>query len=441
MAWTTKAFLKGPQGIKGDQGTQGLPGVNAVPADEAVAGFVSTPGTSATKTALNAVMANGYTGLGATTPASDGTRWVAFGDSLTSVAGGGAPDMGWVIQTGMLSNQRLSSVYNAGITGNNAAQMLARIQTDVLAYSPNFVTVWVGTNDITQQRTLAAFQADITAIVATLKRAGCAVALFTIPPRADATKYTTINAWNAWLKNFARLNAVHLIDAYSVLVNPATGAYKAGYDSGDGIHIAQAGHNAIATYVNAQLVPRLILNESLRPLTNLDTNNLLTNGLLLTNVDASPGVPDNWSVSGPTTGITETIVDDPDFQGGKAWQVAAVNPAGLRQFINGATTGWAVGDKIRFTVRVKCVSATGVGALKGLRINANFFGATAPTQVLTRYLSLPGLGGVVSAEFVVPAGTTGPVQVACLFDLDTTASATYRVGEFGIFNLTTLGIA
>lgn len=82
MGWVTRTNLKGPAGtfqsvtaetlapgsaatatIGGTleersvvfgipEGVQGLPGVNAVPADEAVAGYVSTTGTSATKTAL-----------------------------------------------------------------------------------------------------------------------------------------------------------------------------------------------------------------------------------------------------------------------------------------------------------------------------------------------------------------------------------------------------
>ena len=44
---------KGDKGDTGDTGPQGLPGTNAVPADTAVAGYINTAGTSATKTALN----------------------------------------------------------------------------------------------------------------------------------------------------------------------------------------------------------------------------------------------------------------------------------------------------------------------------------------------------------------------------------------------------
>lgn len=82
MAWKLKANIRGPQGysvqsadVGGDdhlrvilsngtvldagnvRGAQGLPGVNAVDNDTAVAGYISTPGNSATKTALSTTIA------------------------------------------------------------------------------------------------------------------------------------------------------------------------------------------------------------------------------------------------------------------------------------------------------------------------------------------------------------------------------------------------
>ena len=364
-----------------------------------------------------------------------GTRWVAVGDSLTSVAGGGAPNMGWTMQAGMLTDQGLALTYNAGIVGNNASEVLARLQADVLAYAPNFVTVWVGTNDITQGRSLATYQGEMGQIVERLQAAGCTVAIITIPPRADTTKHAAIGAWNAWLRNFARARSCHLIDAYALLVDPATGTYKTGYDAGDGLHITQAGHHVIARYVADTIAPRLALSESIRPLSNTDTNNMLSNGLLI----GGATIPDSWLVAGPTGGITESIVTDPGFRG-RAWEVAAVNPAGARQFLQNARTGtWAVGDRLLATARVDCLTATGVSATKGLRLSLLCYGATSPTTTVVQMYRLPGLKGVVAATATVPAGTT-TVQLASIVDVDATASATYRIGEAGIFNLTRLGI-
>lgn len=52
-----EAVMPGPRGYQGPRGEQGLPGVNAVPADDAVAGYIGAAGGSATKTALQDMMA------------------------------------------------------------------------------------------------------------------------------------------------------------------------------------------------------------------------------------------------------------------------------------------------------------------------------------------------------------------------------------------------
>jgi lysophospholipase L1-like esterase len=381
-----------------------------------------------------------YAPLGSTGNSLPGLRWIPFGDSLTSSQGGGAPDMGWTVQATMLSDGQFVEYRNAGIVGNNASDLRARLQADVLAYSPNLVTLWVGTNDVTQSRTFDAYKADVQALVTALKGAGITPVLFTIPPRADNSKYATIGAWNLWLKTYAQEQRVSLVDAYAVLVNPATGAYKAGFDSGDGIHISMAGHNAVAQEFVSRIAGRVPAGGVLRPRYTADENNLLTNGLLLTNVDASPSIPDGWLRSGGTAGVTETIVQDADFYGGTAWEVACVNPTSPPQFLQSTKSDWSVGDVLLFVLKAKVVSSSGVGAAKGLRVNANFFGASSPTSIVGRYLQLPGLKGIITKRFTVPAGTTGPVQVACIFDVDATASATYRVGEFAVYNLTRLGL-
>lgn len=56
MPWDLKANIIGPEGPRGPQG---LDGVNAVANDTATAGYVSTTGTSATKSAIRALMAGG----------------------------------------------------------------------------------------------------------------------------------------------------------------------------------------------------------------------------------------------------------------------------------------------------------------------------------------------------------------------------------------------
>ncbi len=363
-----------------------------------------------------------------------GVRWVALGDSLTSLANGGAPYMGWATQAEILSAGKIRAVANAGVSGDNAAQVRARVPA-VLAQSPTLVTLWVGTNDVSNSRTLAAYQSDVIAIVDALTAASVTVAVFTIPPRNDLTKLNTINTWNRWLKTLCRDRNLHLIDAYDVLVDRTTGAFAAGHGAPDGIHISPLGHNKVGALFAATMVPRVIASSPLEPHTNSDTGNLLANGLLLT---GSP-LPTSWVVTGgATTGFTESLVTDADFRG-KAWEVAAVTPPSFRQLNQLAPSGWAVGDTLLFTARVKVVSSYGVPDTLGLSINCNLYGSSGVNPAL-RGANVPDLSGVVSQRLVVPAGTTD-VQLDCVFNPTAAGTATYRVGELAIYNLTAQGLA
>lgn len=438
MVWVTKADLSGPQG---GAGPQGLPGVNATPADAAVAGYISTAGASATKTAVAAKVATGVA------ERFGGTRWISLGDSLTSTDANGASGNGWVDQVRHRSEGRLLLVRNAGISGNNTTQMLARLQADVLAYAPQLVTLLAGTNDITQQVSFATYKANMTSMIEQMRAAGITVVLATIPPRTIGTvpdqRIAETTLWNSWLRQYAQVNGIHLLDFYSILVEPATGAYKTILGFTDGVHFSVEGNTALADHVLANLLPKLPLAISPAPMSNVDPNNLIANGLMLTNVDASPTQPDGWVTGGGSlTGTTETYKTGvAGFPGGRCWEIAMVNPAAFREFSYNIAGGtWAVGERLLFVARVEVVSCVDLGdnALLGLSVKANFFGAAVPTVLLAKYLQAPGMY-LVFGEAVVPASTT-QVQLNFLANIGNTKSATFRVGQGAIYNLSRMGL-
>lgn len=439
MSWTTKADLTGPVG---GPGPQGLPGVNAIPADAAVAGYMTTTGTSATKTAVNEKVES------AVAERFGGTRWVSFGDSLTSTDANGASGNGWVDQVRHRAEGQLLLVRNAGISGNNTTQMLARLQADVIAYAPQLVTLLAGTNDLTQQVTFATYKSNMTTMIETMRAAGITVVLATIPPRSLGTvtdqRIAETTKWNSWLRQYARENGIHLLDFYSILVDPANGGYKAPLGFTDGVHFSVEGNTALADHVLTNLLPRLPIATSPAPMSNVDPNNLVGNGLMLTNVDASPTQPDGWVTGGGAlTGTTETYKSGvAGFPGGRCWEIAMVNPAAFREFsYNVASGGWAVGDRLLFVARVQVVSCDDLGdnALLGLSVKANFIGAAVPTTLVGKYLQAPGMY-LVFGEVVVPASTT-LVQLNFLANIGTTKSATFRVGQGAIYNITRMGIS
>jgi len=94
---------------------------------------------------------------------SPGTAIVCFGDSITAGVGARAERLG-------------VPVVNAGVSGDTAAEGLARVDR-VLAADPWLVIVELGGNDLLRRRPAEATEQDLTAIVERLLAAGTAVVL------------------------------------------------------------------------------------------------------------------------------------------------------------------------------------------------------------------------------------------------------------------------
>ncbi|MER7079637.1 SGNH/GDSL hydrolase family protein [Saccharopolyspora kobensis] len=75
---------------------------------------------------------------------------------------------------------------NAGINGNTSADLLARIDTDVVACRPVAVTILVGTNDVRDGVPLERYRGNLAAITARIQdRTGARIALMSLPPMGE----------------------------------------------------------------------------------------------------------------------------------------------------------------------------------------------------------------------------------------------------------------
>lgn len=374
-----------------------------------------------------------------------GNGFVGLGDSISSVTGGAGLGNSWTIAAPMLSNQRLQYLGNAGVTGNNTTQMLARV-SDVIALGPKVVTVLGGTNDLTQGVSFATWNANIQAIVAQLRAAGIMPVLCTIPPRGNTTYLANNIKWNNWLRNYARVNGLPLLDFFAALVDPATGTFASGFDSGDALHPSPAGHMAMAGVANTQLAPMLPPYSPPRPLVNTgDADNLVANPLLLNG--AGPPTGFTASGTGGLTGYTESLVTDSDFLG-KAWDIDFATPSavGFRQLTYTLAGGsWTAGDTLLFVARMKVVSQSSLGITSvstniGARLSASFFSASTPTVNFVPGDNVVHAGGLCAFRQVVPASTTSVAINVNVNGVPTTGALKARFGEIGVFNLTALGL-
>lgn len=167
---------------------------------------------------------------------------VTLGDSIT--AGAWPGDI-------VAADGKVILLHNAGVGGNTTAQMLARLSTDVLAQSPDVVTVMGGTNDVGQNVPQETTIANLRAIVEAIKAANVKVVLLTIPPRTDPSFAAPIRSLNATIQALAGSEGVALADIYPALAQ-ADGTYAPGLTA-DGVHPSVAGNAAIALVVEDAL--------------------------------------------------------------------------------------------------------------------------------------------------------------------------------------------
>jgi lysophospholipase L1-like esterase len=173
--------------------------------------------------------------VAATSTLSRSFRVVVAGDSITA-GSSGRPNhpanqswgRGYAALT--LWQSGLRGVVNAGVGGNTSTQMLARWQTDVLAYNPDAVLLMIGTNDVVttgfNDAKLATLMNNIEQMVVQSLAANVLPIIVT-PPAKDGNKADTrrIIPFYYWL---TEAYSVPLIDMFAITVDPASGGWKAG---------------------------------------------------------------------------------------------------------------------------------------------------------------------------------------------------------------------
>jgi lysophospholipase L1-like esterase len=129
---------------------------------------------------------------------------------------------------------KLNGAANIGHAGNTAAQLLARFNTDLLKFSPRYVSVLIGTNDTVYDTWLTNMQS----IIQQIHGIGANPILCTVPP-AYEERQATYNSMNSWVKN----SGYRVVDFAAALTLNNDGVTK---DSSlflsDGVHPNVAGH-------------------------------------------------------------------------------------------------------------------------------------------------------------------------------------------------------
>ena len=358
---------------------------------------------------------------------------IIFGDSLTAQNGTGSATLnpttpqdaqdarGYWNWANAYMGRKATLVRNAGVGGDTTAQMRARMNADVLAYDSDWVVFCGGSNDVANDRTLAAIQADVTAILDALRADGRKVLIMTAAPSASYNttgRRDVLGKLNRWLMDLPSTRAgVHAADIWRVVADPATGSPATGMAT-DVIHWSHAGALRVGKVVADVLGPLLAAKPN-RTIGLLDPENIHGNPQF--------GTGTGWAALG--AGVTATYTALPDRWATEAnLAIAGVADSAERgiQYIEPVANGrYAAGDIVQASARFRWSGATPVSLASNfyqpfVRIMARLadgsFNGAVQSMAVASSNTVPNVGIPADGEIVaITARLTLPANVANLY--------------------------
>jgi lysophospholipase L1-like esterase len=342
-----------------------------------------------------------------------GLRTIGMGDSIMKGSDGSTSGHAgsWLSILAGLSFGAIKMVRNSGVPGNTTAQMLARYQTDVLAYRPDMIVLEVITPNDTAAKgiTNESIRANIKSMVEQGLAIGARVVVCTGPPQVDDAVNARMIENSTWLRTYAATLGLDVWDLNASLVNSSTGKYKDGY-SADGTHPVMLANDVLAqdiwAKVNNDFLPGGILA------TATDADNIMGSKGLFLAATSDATVADGIVGPNPTTGSTMSRVAREDGLGfwqyltnttaGPALQI--VNMGGIRQPDNSWVLSWLPGDVFAFSGEYENISST-----TGFTAQVNFQTPAGTSQFRALSDWNPVVKGKRSfyIEDVVPANYAG----------------------------------
>lgn len=313
---------------------------------------------------------------------------VGLGDSET--AGAAGVDSSYYNQLSILGLGKFKQLFNAGVAGQTSTQIIARIATNVLPYSPAVCFVLMGTNDIIQGVPFSTFQQNVATCAATLRANNIAAVFVSIYPQNANPTIPPI--WNAWLQSFCQANGCRFATVYNAISNGA-GSLNPAYDNGDGIHLNNAG----AIVAGNTVLAALSNSAPAWPLATSDTasfSNIISNAVTLANTG---GVPTGFNVFG--TGATSAVLNDAVLGNYIQLTLASAVSGGI-QFLTAAN--WSVGDVLLPIFDLAISGASGLSLSMGFR----FVGPNVNSLPFTPWTDNSAHGIFAGIQIPVPATTT-----------------------------------
>jgi len=188
----------------------------------------------------------------------DGDSIAFLGDFITQF--GADQDGGYVrlVESGLAEQGIDVTVIPAGWSGNNSGHMLGRLEKDVLAKKPTWMTLSCGVNDVMHKAVeLDDYKKNVTAILDRCQQAGVKVVILTatqigLPVTSEGN--VKLADYNAFLRETARTRNLPLADLNAAMAAEQASLEKAGIKRSlttDGVHMNIYGNLVMAKGVLA----------------------------------------------------------------------------------------------------------------------------------------------------------------------------------------------
>jgi len=332
-------------------------------------------------------------------------------------------------QASLASGPVFDVISNSGIGGNTTTQMLARIQADVIAYAPSYMTIWGGTND--GWATVADVDATFARMVAMIQAARAAnIYVFVISETTSSTKGATfpnlVQYYNEKLRGYAASNSgMEFWDFNSVFINPTgpTG-YPLTSMTRDGVHLSAFGAMTLGQKVVAPKLARFTTALAMLPNSVIDTTgnngnvrNAVSNPFMTGSAGVNGGgdsgtLPNSWSATGTPT-AAHSVAARPDGFGNDLTAVitaASANGKFYTQTLNPARILPGIPYVIEASIGIAlATNLFGLSLIAQLNSAANSysrgFGLNEQAPAAGDTLAALSGGIIRSRKFMVPAGT------------------------------------
>lgn len=366
-----------------------------------------------------------------------------LGDSITAGNSEERRNRGYWTWAEVLQGQLYDVVAYAGVGGNNCAQMLARVNDDVIAYGPDVCVVMGGTNDISADRTYAAIIADLEDIYDALHAAGIHIIATTSVPSTSygtETKRQIFRDLATWVSGYVAAHSAYMTycDTGSLYADANENPLD-GYTH-DGVHPTALGAYtlgaALATAI-AGIAParNLWLDAGDPRLINYNTAMAGTGGTKTS--PATGTVATGYSAAGSCT--ASKVARD----GGGEWQQLTFSGGGSARISTPSidvSAGFAEGDIVALEIEfetdddwdeiIQCHAYLQFRDASGteLEFRSSLFvdGYSGPLLSPPVYLPRPASGVMRTEPTAVPAGTA---VIRHYFYLYGTAG-TIRIGRY-----------